>query len=84
MTILAHLGNEDAWPTPLFLLEFDDHLARFSEFLCIASARGVYARDGVRDGFVTSPDLFESKRDFAERGSRSRSIYGTLQQIAIL
>ena len=27
MTILAHLGDEDSWPAPFLLFEFDDHLA---------------------------------------------------------
>ena len=84
MTVLAHLCDEDAGSAPLFTLEFDDHLASFSEFFRIGGAGRVYARDGARDCLVTSPDLFECKRDLAQRGSRARGIYGALQQISIL
>ena len=43
VTVLSHLGNKNAGPAPLFMLEFDDHLSRFSEFFTIGSASRVDA-----------------------------------------
>ena len=83
VAVLAHLGDHDAGPAALALLELIGHLADFLDLGAVGELAGIYAGDGVDDGLVAAGDLFNGHRNLSQTGAGAGGLHGQLQQVPL-
>src|SRR6185437_9406465 len=83
VAVLADLGDQDARPAPLVVLELGDALLYPLDRIRHADLPPVHARYRLDLGAVAAEHLLQRRRDFADRGLGARRIDGERQQIAV-
>jgi len=82
MAILAHFADQNARAAALGGGEPVSQFERLLELGIVLTLGRIDARDGAIHGLVPPEYLFESIRDFTERGSDARRLDGEVEQVA--
>src|SRR5215471_12716869 len=83
MTILAHLGNQNAWVTPLPFCELFCQSANLLDLLVLAIFRLVHTGNSADRSLVTGEYFFEGKGNLAKGSASAGGIERQCKHVAL-